>query len=776
MSEYYDFKTLSPEDFERLTRDLLSAEWKIQIESFKSGRDQGIDLKYATSDSNNKIIIQCKHYAPDAFARLKRKIQNDELPKVRKLSPERYLLVTSVPLSVANKDELLELLHPWCKSTSDILGANEINSLLISHPNILRAHFKLWLSSTEVLERVLHANIWNLSAATLEDLQREICRFVVHDGFQAALNILHDHHHCLIVGIPGIGKTTLAQILLWYYIQEGFTAVVVSQDISEAWAILTRAIQQHERVAVLYDDFLGQVNFESQKLEKNEDQRLIKMLDLVKRNSNIRFILTTREYILADAKRQYAALAQADISIEKFTLSLQRYTRANKARILFNHLYFSNLTSSRLSAIVRSEVYKTIIDHENYNPRIIRGICEYSTYSSLDDKAYIQKIAQQFDNPREVWDHAFCYDIRPESRALLYVLWSFGQETTLSALGVAFSALNQNNLALVPRESFDLAMKELDGNFIRTERLAILGDLKQEIIVRFHNPSIRDYLERKVRKEQNLLLWLVTSCIRFNQVEILFEMFERMNSSFNSIDRNKIAHALWSKGTELVESINETVIWFGGERKISCKNMEMTIRSELILSIAGIINDKVSAKQYIWPLINTKEKWAHLRSNAREIDSARLLHHVIEMGLLTEPEIKIAITTFYSHLIDVAEDAEWLTTLSGIADVFNQYPQFLNDLDKVWLADRTRDVARRVLKNTIDLTVDELEEERKSLQRSAAAFNFDDTYWDGEFISAISDAWQEKPDEDDMDERINTPRTDERIDIDGLFAELLNRD
>jgi hypothetical protein len=141
MSEYYDFKTLSSEDFERLARDLLSAEWETRIESFKSGRDKGVDLRYAAPDSNEKIIIQCKHYAPDAFVRLKRVLQNDELPKVRKLSPERYLVVTSIPLSVANKDELFELLHPWCNSTNDILGASEINSLLVSHPNILRAHF-----------------------------------------------------------------------------------------------------------------------------------------------------------------------------------------------------------------------------------------------------------------------------------------------------------------------------------------------------------------------------------------------------------------------------------------------------------------------------------------------------------------------------------------------------------------------------------------------------------------------------------------------------------
>src|SRR5690348_9557058 len=42
----YDFRPLSGYDFEKLTRDLLQAEWNVRIESFASGRDKGIDLRY----------------------------------------------------------------------------------------------------------------------------------------------------------------------------------------------------------------------------------------------------------------------------------------------------------------------------------------------------------------------------------------------------------------------------------------------------------------------------------------------------------------------------------------------------------------------------------------------------------------------------------------------------------------------------------------------------------------------------------------------------------
>jgi len=101
----YDFKILSPADFEGLTRDLLQRHWGVRLEAFKAGRDQGIDLRYS-GRQDRSIIIQCKHYAGSTVARLVRDIRIEELPKVVRLNPNRYVLVTSLPLSPGNKEEI----------------------------------------------------------------------------------------------------------------------------------------------------------------------------------------------------------------------------------------------------------------------------------------------------------------------------------------------------------------------------------------------------------------------------------------------------------------------------------------------------------------------------------------------------------------------------------------------------------------------------------------------------------------------------------------------
>src|SRR5437868_9773987 len=77
----YEFRQLSPADFEDLTRDLLQAEWGVRLEAFKTGRDQGIDLRYAAIPGET-TIIQCKHYAGSTIATLVRHLRTKERPKV----------------------------------------------------------------------------------------------------------------------------------------------------------------------------------------------------------------------------------------------------------------------------------------------------------------------------------------------------------------------------------------------------------------------------------------------------------------------------------------------------------------------------------------------------------------------------------------------------------------------------------------------------------------------------------------------------------------------
>ena len=144
----YDFRSLSPHDFELLCRDLLQRPLGVRLESFTTGRDSGIDFRHLTKSDH--VIVQCKHYAESGFEALCRVLQGKERKKLQALKPTRYFLATSVGLTPRRKQELLKILAPYCLAPGDIFGKDDVNNLLTQYEEIELQHFKLWLTSAVV--------------------------------------------------------------------------------------------------------------------------------------------------------------------------------------------------------------------------------------------------------------------------------------------------------------------------------------------------------------------------------------------------------------------------------------------------------------------------------------------------------------------------------------------------------------------------------------------------------------------------------------------------
>ena len=79
----YDFSTINDKDLEVLVCDLLTKEFKINFQSFKVGRDKGIDLRYSTNNSENEIIVQVKHYLKSGFSQLLNVLKTKQIISIR---------------------------------------------------------------------------------------------------------------------------------------------------------------------------------------------------------------------------------------------------------------------------------------------------------------------------------------------------------------------------------------------------------------------------------------------------------------------------------------------------------------------------------------------------------------------------------------------------------------------------------------------------------------------------------------------------------------------
>ncbi|RQT30513.1 nSTAND3 domain-containing NTPase [Burkholderia contaminans] len=219
----YDFRTLSPLDFEELVRDLLQAEFGLLFESFGPGRDLGIDFRFATAEGS--AVVQAKHYA-DARADALVRTARSENDKVARLKPARYIFATSVSLTPMLKAKLQDAMPAAPLAQQDILGRADLNNLLGRHTDVHKKHFKLWLASTEVLERILHSGVYNRTQAEMDVIKAMVPKFVQNDSVSEAEAILQKNGALIIAGEPGVGKSTLARMLVWLHAEQGWKIVV----------------------------------------------------------------------------------------------------------------------------------------------------------------------------------------------------------------------------------------------------------------------------------------------------------------------------------------------------------------------------------------------------------------------------------------------------------------------------------------------------------------------------------------------------------------------
>lgn len=507
------FAAFSSHDFELFIADLLGTIDDCRYEVFARGPDQGVDLRYFSSaKSQDPHIVQCKRYVDSKYSDLKRAVRREaEILNEMEPRPASYRLVTALGLTPRRKEELAEILEGVDASPRDITGSDDLEAMLDANEVVERRHPKLWLVGGVQLEAVLNKGPYERSKQLLVETQEALPRYVETRAFFTAREKLRQERALVISGSPGIGKTTLARMLLADAALEGYEPIEISEDAEEANDLYSAEQKQ----AFYYDDFLG-TTFLQDRLAKNEDKRIAQLIRRISKSKTSLFVMTTREHILKQAAQFYEDLRREGVDAKRYLLELKEYTLLDRAHIFYNHIWSSGqLDDNARGELLEGRNYRQIITHRNYNPRLIEHITGLGSrrLTDADCKSYVDFAVGILNDPSQIWHHAFERQLDHAQRGLLIALVSMQSKVTLEDLETAFRGYCRAAGISTAANLFKHSLKVLDDSFVSTHKD------EGQTFVEVANHSITDFISAWLISSFDEALLAVKGAVSFPQIQ-----------------------------------------------------------------------------------------------------------------------------------------------------------------------------------------------------------------------------------------------------------------
>ncbi|UXC28775.1 restriction endonuclease [Aliarcobacter butzleri] len=740
----YDFSTLNDKEFENLSIELISIDKGKKFERFKQGKDGGIDGKF--NDDGKQEIIQCKHYLKTGFNRLISSLKKknngiNEIDKVKNLNPTRYIFVTSLPLSSENKELIKELFKPYIKNDSDIYGQENLNDILSNNSNIEKKYYKLWLSSTVVLERIINNAIETRSEFLREDIKEKLKYYVATENHYSGIEKLEKSNIIIIAGEPGIGKTTLAENLSLHYMARDFKLYDID-NINDAFSIFNK----EEKQVFYFDDFLGENYLNA--IENKQATNIVKFMNNIKKDKTKIFILTSRTNIFNQGLALSDIFRSKNMENEEFIIKIESLKDIDKAHILYNHIWHSDLDEEFIDEIYVDKRYKQIINHKNFNPRLIEFILDIKKIQlgQIEAKNYWSYIMEKLDNPKDVWQNTFDTQSDDFTRAIVMLTVFNGNKIEEDKLRNSYDRYIKlaelTNNSHISKE-FDSIIEEVVKYFLNKylkfyidgrEYIPFIHNKDEAIqIIEYNlfNPSIADYILNKYKNNQKVLIDIFKSLQTFKALETMFSLYSR-NYMQHELYKEILVSIDYNENTNidfLVKLIH--MIYYEFEEETLSENEKVNFENKIhsIMKIISMKKENIENSN-VFLLIQTISYPYY----EKKIEfSADVLNKIIESSDgQYESDMR--------ELISFIEDNKSLLDLKSSPNIFDTLQNklemyILNNIETVSLKETS-------IKKIENIISDDIKEQKDNLFQSLVSnlgINHDNLYFDKKRIDVLKE-------------------------------------
>lgn len=524
-----NYGNLNDVEFEQLCTDIMSKILGESLRRFAPGRDGGVDLADNSKASN--IVVQVKYYIKTSVSGLMTSLRK-EVAKVKKLNPNQYYVCCSKELSANNISEIYELFSDYMETSKNIYTLIEIDDFLTDSANIdvLRKHYKLWISSTSVLQDMFTNDVFIDSEAMLSDVEKQVKYFVQTQAYDESLKCLEKNRVLFITGDPGVGKTITSKMLILHYSAFGYRVRYTTNgtDLSQ----LKKSLSQNKAMKeiILLDDCFGQAYFNMKETQGSELLTLIRYIHL---SQNKLLILNSRVTIYQEAKIRTPELITSFENREYKVniIDINQMSDKEKAKIYYNHLYFNSVEGVFWKSIRQNRMYRKIVTHKNYNPRIIEFVSNSERFKTLYHENYADYVMENLDNPKNVWENEYEKRLDKVDRILLSTIYSL---TETSENYEYVERIFNHRISIMPEidltiNQFESSLQRLQESFVKIVGIGLNRRLSMV------NPSINDFLTMRITPNSPEYKSIINHSMSIKQLKRLL-----LDGEFNELVKTKV--------------------------------------------------------------------------------------------------------------------------------------------------------------------------------------------------------------------------------------------